>query len=134
MAICGNCGAERSRVRTVFSEDGGKQDECPNCHPESFEKFTMPSDQKIWMGYEAHPNEYMKAEDGGFDRKPEYRAEQEAKLQQETAEEMETRLRAEENKRRNRRTLPMTEAEEAAAIRKAAMYAEMMQKGIDIVH
>jgi hypothetical protein len=71
------------------------------------------------MGYEAHPNEYVRAEDGGFDRKPEYRAEQEEKLAQETAEERDDRIKAEDNKRKTRRTIPMDEAELSGALRKA---------------
>jgi len=111
-------------------------DECPSCAPESFDgKFTAPSDKKIWMGYEAHPNEYEKASDGGFDRKPEYRAEQEHKLGQPTAEEIEAQRRAEAKKRDERRTQPMTHAEMVAAMAKARMIAEYVaesaEKGID---
>ena len=92
-------------------------DECPSCAPQAFEKFTAPSDKKIWMGYEAHPNEYVHSEDGGFDRKPEYRAEQEARLSAETEDEKAMRLKAEDDKRATRRTKPMDALEIAAALR-----------------
>ena len=138
MAVCGNCKSEGSRIRTIWAEDGSQRDECPNCSPTSFEKFTDPSDKKIWMGYEAHPNEYVKAADGGYDRKPEYRAEQEEQLRQETEEERTKRLKAEANKRSERRTLAMSPAEEAAAMAKAARYAqwlmELSEQGTDVVH
>jgi hypothetical protein len=119
MAICSNCGAEGPRVRSRWNDKEQLPDICPSCSPSSFEKFTAPSEKKIWMGYEAHPNEYVKAEDGGFDRKPEYRVEQEEKLTQETAEERDARIKAEDNKRKTRRTLPMDEAELSGALRKA---------------
>ncbi len=137
MAVCSNCKSESPRVRTHFAEDG-QRDECPNCAPETFEKFTAPSDKKIWMGYEAHPNEYVKAEDGGYDRKPEYRAEQEQQLSEATEEEKELQRRAEENKRKTRRTDPMTPAEHLAAIAKARQIAdslqEIAQEGTDVIH
>ena len=119
MAICGTCGAESARVRSVWNEDGRQPDLCPQCSPGSFEKFTAPSDKKIWMGYEAHPNEYVKAEDGGYDRKPEYRAEQEARLAQPSEEAREAQQRAETKKRADRRNTPMTSFEIQAALRQA---------------
>lgn len=79
------------------------------------------------MGYEAHPNEYVKSPDGGFDRKPEYRAEQEERLRSETEEERENRLRAEAKKRAERRTVPMNEAELLSAISKAREISDWMK-------
>ena len=128
MAICGNCGTETTRIRTVFPADGATHDECPTCAPSSFEKFTAPSDKKIWMGYEAHPNEYTQGPDGGYDRKPEYRAEQEQKLREETEEERTNRLKAEAEKRATRRTRPLDPVELAAAVAKARMIAEWMEE------
>lgn len=120
MAVCNTCGAEGARIRSRWTDKGtALPDECPSCAPQSFEKFTAPSDKKIWMGYEAHPNEYVSSEDGGFDRKPEYRAEQEEKLKRETEDEKALRLRAEAQKRATRRMLPMDAAELASAMRKA---------------
>lgn len=126
MAMCGNCKAESTRVRSRWNENEQLPDECPNCAPDSFGKFTMPSDRKLWMGYEAHPNEYVKAPDGGYDRKPEYRAEQEAKLSEETEEERQTRLNIEAKKRATRRTEPMNEIELQAAMRKAEEVASFL--------
>lgn len=120
MARCSNCNSESPRVRSRWDAKGNQlPDECPQCAPGSFEKFSNPSDQKIWMGFEAHPNEYERAADGGFDRKPEYRAEQEARLSEETEEEREIRIAAEANKRATRRTLPMDEVETLHALSKA---------------
>ena len=131
VAVCTNCNAETTRSRVIWSEDGQKREECPNCAPASFEKFTAPSDKKIWMGYEAHPNEYVKAPDGGFDRKPEYRHEQEDKLKAETEEEKTLRLKAEANKRANRRMEPMTPEEYHAALRKAEELVYWMDKNVN---
>lgn len=137
MATCENCGAVEVRTRTIWSEDGAKREECPRCAPASFEKFMVPSDKKIWMGYEAHPNEYVKAADGGFDRKPEYRAEQEARLRNETEDERNARLRAEAKKRKERRVTPMDGVELSAAMVKAERIANWIQastaEGRDVV-
>src|SRR6266852_4278911 len=111
MTTCSNCGAQTTRTRALWDKDGVRREECRSCAPESFEKFTAPSDKKIWMGYEAHPNEYVKAEDGGFDRKLEYRHEQENQLRQPTADEAAAQCKAEAKKRRERRTRPMDEIE-----------------------
>ena len=124
MAICANCGTQGTRIRSRWNDKNVQlPDECPHCAPQSFDKFTAPSDKKIWMGYEAHPNEYIKAADGGFDRKPEYRAEQESSLCQSTPEEIEAEQRAIALKRATRRTAPMDAAEYAQALAKAEQIA-----------
>ena len=127
MAICSNCGAESRRIRSRWSDKGVHlPDECPNCAPQTFAKFTAPSDKKIHMGFEAHPNEYEKRYDADgvfYIRKPEYRAEQEDRLKQQPSDELEAQARAETEKRATRRTDPMTEDELAAAHRKAQEYA-----------
>jgi hypothetical protein len=123
MAVCSNCGAEGARVRSRWTEKNVQlPDECPHCAPQSFEKFTAPSDKKIWMGWETNRNEYEKRYDKDgviYERKPEYQAEQEAKIVDATEEERTAQERAVANKRANRRTIPMDEAELAAAMRKA---------------
>lgn len=127
MATCRNCGQESLRIKTTWHEYGEPTDECSACCPQSFDsKVTDPSDKKIWMGYEAHPNEYVKAEDGGYDRKPEYRAEQEERLRNETEEERTNRLAAEARKRRTRRTVPLNGVELAQALRKAEKVASFI--------
>jgi len=129
MANCSNCGSESTRVRSRWTDKGVQlPDECPACAPQSFEKFTAPSDKKIWMGYEAHPNEYVRAADGGFDRKPEYRAEQEQKLCQATEDEKAREEQVAARKRANRRLTPMTAAEMTAALAKAAEIAEALRR------
>lgn len=128
MAVCGNCGAQSARIRSRWNDKGLQlADECPSCAPGQFEKFTAPSDKKIWMGYEAHPNEYVQSADGGYDRKPEYRAEQEQRLTAETEDERAMRSRAEQHKRATRRTAPMTPDELLQAVAKAADIAEAMR-------
>lgn len=91
----------------------------------------MPSDQKIWMGYEAHPNEYVKSEDGGFDRKPEYRAEQEARLGGGDPDDAAAQERAVERKRLDRRTTPLDSVELQAALNKARIIANALQEAND---
>lgn len=122
MAKCSNCGNEGPRVRSRWTEDGQLPDECPKCAPQSFEKFTTPSDNKIWPGWEAHPNEYEKKYDKDgviYERKPEYRAEQEERLRNMTEDEKAAQERAIAKKRKERRTTPMDAIEEAAALRRA---------------
>jgi hypothetical protein len=64
MAICGNCGAETSRLRTHFENPEGKAlrklcDSCPCCHPEEFiEQFLDPSERRFHLAHEVNPNEY----------------------------------------------------------------------------
>ena len=83
------------------------------------------------MGYEAHPEEYIKAEDGGYDRKPEYRAEQEARLQAESEEERMEREKAEAHKRAHRRTSAMDMGEMLSAVNKARQIADaFVQTGL----
>jgi hypothetical protein len=126
MTICSNCKAEVTRSRLIWDKDGNQREECVSCAPQSFDKVTDPSDKKIWMGYEAHPNEYVHSEDGGFDRKPEYRHEQEQRLMAETEEEKALRERAIAKKRAERRTEPMDSVEYHAALRKAEEIAHWM--------
>ena len=136
MGICNQCGHEGTRIRSRWLEGIQLPDECPNCAPTSFEKFSAPSDKKIWMGYEAHPNEYVRSADGGYDRKPEYRTEQEERLRNETEEERNTRLRAESRKRSARRTAQMDSVEFHSALRRAAEIAEWIEgsaeQGVDV--
>lgn len=129
MEICGNCHKEGARIRTIWAEDGQKREECPSCAPESFEKFTAPSDKKIWLGCEAHPNEYEKKYDKDgliYIRKPEYRAEQEARLKDSTEEEKALQAKAVAEKRATRRTDPMDEIELIAAMKRATEVAEFL--------
>lgn len=127
MAVCSNCNTESPRVRLRWDEKGKPlPDQCPHCSPASFDKFSAPSDKKIWMGYEAHPNEYVKSEDGGYDRKPEYRAEQEAKLALQSEDERIAENEVIERKRATRRTEPMTPTELLHAITKARQIAEAL--------
>ncbi|MBV9179883.1 MAG: hypothetical protein JO356_01110 [Acidobacteria bacterium] len=132
MAICSNCKSESRRVRSRWTDKGVQlADECPSCAPRTFEKFTTPSDKKIHMGFEAHPNEYEKRYDSDgvfYIRKPEYRAEQEEKLKQPCADDVEAQERAEANKRASRRTDPMTPAELEQAIAKARILAGAIEQ------
>lgn len=122
MTTCSNCGAEVTRSRLIWDKDGAQREECVSCAPQSFEKFMVPSDKKPWMGWEAHPEQYEKQYDKDgviYVRKPEYRAEQEQQLMEATEEERIAQERAIAKKRKERRTTPMDEIEQAAAIRRA---------------
>lgn len=83
------------------------------------------------MGFEAHPNQYQKKYDSQgviYERKPEYRAEQEQKLREATEEENEAQARAVRKKRAERRTTEMTPAEQLAALAKARMIADWVEE------
>ena len=88
MAICGNCGAENSRVRTTFHTGPhgkymGQTDSCPSCAPGSFEPHWLRD--KIVPAYEAYPTKYrpQRMEDGSLSyfATDEWRADCEAKMQ-----------------------------------------------------
>lgn len=133
MAKCSSCGNESARVRSRWDEKGTQlPDECPSCSPGSFDAFQVPSDKKIWMGWEAHPNEYRKIypEDGGvaYVRKRAYRAEQEAKLALPATDEREATNAAQEKKRASRRTQQMDASEHLAAVSMAREIAEFIEQ------
>jgi predicted nucleic acid-binding Zn-ribbon protein len=85
---------------------------CPACEPEQFQgvKVTDPTDRRIWAGHEAEPEKYYSADDKGAMRAKD-------ELRQDTWDAMNIDLdeRAREEKRRLRRTEPMTQNEIAAA-------------------
>lgn len=131
MAICGNCKTETPRVRVRLGLHGESlPDQCPQCAPQEFEgKVTAPSDKKIWMGYEAHPNEYEKRYDKDgviMVRKSEYRHEQETRLALGATDEREAQEIAEHKKRLERRTDPMSADQHLAAIQKAKLISDAM--------
>lgn len=132
MARCSHCGTESPRVRSRWDDKGVQlPDECPSCAPGQFEKFTAPSDKKIAMGFEAHPNEYEKRYDQDgviYVRKPEYRAEQEQQLQKPAEEDRVREEQAVALKRATRRTAPMTPDELLFAINKARDVAEAIEQ------
>ena len=141
MTICSNCGTEVARSRLIWDKEGNQREECISCAPENFERFTAPSDKKPWMGWEAHPNEYEKRYDKDgliYERKPEYRAEQEQKLRESTEEERLAQEHAIAKKRKERRTKPLDGIELAAALRRAEEVAAFIQaatsEGRDIIH
>lgn len=133
MATCGSCGHESARIRTVFAVGSSKlpdpKDECPHCAPHSFEAIKDPSTQKIWIGPEYNPNAYEKRYDEGepyYIAKPEFTAEEEAKVARQATDELEAQERAAAKKRLERRTDPMSEAELLAAIAKARQYSDWL--------
>lgn len=81
MAVCGSCGHEGSRIRTIFH---GKvtEDECPHCKPGSFDPKWKT--ERGAMGWEAYPTKYRKIEapDGGvgYEATDEMRADTEERL------------------------------------------------------
>lgn len=134
MAICSTCGADTRRVRTVMTTNSGKDllpeaqrsDECPICAPEAFEP-----DWKTAKGatpWEAYPGKYKKVDnpDGSITYRStdEWRQDSEDKLRKsyELADQIESSKV--EEKRRNRRTTPMTPEEVARATNKWRPYLE----------
>lgn len=87
------------------------------------------------MGYEAHPEQYEKRYDSEgviYMRKPEYRAEQEERLCQETEEEKESRMKLIAKKRATRRKEEMDAIELKAALRKAEEIASWLVQSGDV--
>jgi hypothetical protein len=85
---------------------------CPSCEPDQFQgvKVTDPTDRRIWAGHEVEPERYYSADDQGVKRaKDELRADTWDLM---NVDEDEQRR---EQKRRMRRTEPMTQNEIAAA-------------------
>lgn len=131
MPLCRNCNTDSPFARTIFGETpAGDRDECPNCTPQSFDKFAAPSDKKIWIGPEYAPNDYEKRYDSEgvyYMPKPEVTAEREKNLFVDT-EEKQKYERAVEKKRREGRKDPLTPEEVAEAIKRAeAMVRPMIE-------
>jgi len=119
MAICGGCGAETTRTRTIFDERNKLvKEECSACNPNSFDPQWLTA--RGAMAWEAYPEKYEKITlpDGrvGYRAKDEWRQDTEDKIRSayERAEAIpEEKL---EEKRRNRRTEPLTNDEQAAIV------------------
>lgn len=118
MATCGNCGAEVSRVRSVWDARGRQlPDECPVCSPEAYADFKVKSvrDGTIAMGYEYMPTMYKKT-DAGYVAKDELIADTEAQASKPDADAEAAYQAALAKKRANRRTKPLTQSEIEQAI------------------
>jgi len=125
MAICGSCGADTRRVRTVMTTNGGKdllptgqrRDECPRCAPEAFEPDWQRA--KGATPWEAYPEKYKKIDnpDGSvtYRSTEEWQQDSEDKLRASYEKADKVDESALENKRRNRRTTPMSPEEVARA-------------------
>lgn len=126
MSACGSCGFETTRIRTLFERDGKPlpeaKDECPNCAPQSFERFHTPSERKIWMSWEKEPAHYRRE----YDKDGPIMMPSDSVLQdlqdavcRQPVEELQAGVVAQEAKRANRRMQPMSADEMTAAINKA---------------
>jgi len=136
MAVCGSCGREGTRVRTIFEINGKPLpvplDECPGCKPGSFEPRWWT--ERGAMGWEAYPNQYKarRMPDGsvGYFATDELRADTEAKIARESEDDRRARENAIARKRQAvagaRRSL--TQGEQESII---AKYREQEAKGIE---
>ena len=126
MAICGTCGSEALKTRTIFEVNGQKlpepKDECPNCAPDHFERFQDPSEKKIWMSWEKDAAHYRRE----YDKDGPIMMPSDSVLQdlqdsvcKPSGEELQAGAAAIEEKRSNRRTTPMSSDEVLMAINKA---------------
>jgi hypothetical protein len=118
MAICGGCGAERTRTRTIFHPDGTvRTEECQSCAPGSFDPSWLTA--RGVPAWEAYPEKYDKFDlpDGrtGYRAKPEWSQDSEDKIRKSYEKADQVEASALEKKRRNRRTTPMTPEEIACA-------------------
>jgi len=117
MAICGNCGAQSSRVRSRWTEKGVQlPDQCPSCAPESMhDPFKSVRDGQIAMGWEYMPQMYRKT-DNGYVAKDELLADTEAQATKQSDEDIAAENAALAKKRAMRRTKPLSSAEIEIAI------------------
>lgn len=113
MSRCRGC--KKEALRTVARYGGGMEllsEVCPSCKPEQFQgvKVTDPTDRRIWAGHEAEPDKYYSSDDQGVKRAKD-------ELRQDTWDAMniDEEEIAREQKRRLRRTEPMTSTEIAEA-------------------
>lgn len=102
MAICNSCGSEGARVRTTFI---GKEckDECPQCSPQSFDKFKSVRDGRLAMGWEYMPKMYRHVEDG-YVATDELLADTQAQVEKQPEDEKIAYEKAVAKKRQNRKT------------------------------
>lgn len=116
MALCGNCGAQESRVRTKWASNGAQlPDECPACAPQSFERFRSVRDGTIAMGWEYMPTKY-KLRDGVYAATDELRQDTEDEISKVPEDEIEAYKKAVARKRVERRTQPLSLGETQSAI------------------
>lgn len=120
MAVCGGCGEQSSRTKTILTDDKGNLlkkpiEFCKLCKPEEFERWQDPSNKKGAWAFQAEPHKYIKRyrEDGMvvYEGKDETRADLEDQLAKPAADDMAKYEAALERKRRTRRTTPLTPAE-----------------------
>ncbi len=112
MSACRGCGAEALRTSARYMGKTLLSEVCPSCAPEKFQsvKVTDPSDRRIWAGHEAEPQKYYDADGEGVKRaKDELRQD----IWNEWNGDEDEQMR--EQKRRTRRTAPMTPEEIARA-------------------
>jgi hypothetical protein len=112
MSKCRGCGAEALRTSARYMGKDLLGEVCPTCDPDRFAgvKVTDPTDRKIWAGTDAEPDKYYDADDQGVKRAKD-------ELRQDTWDAMNIDLdeSARDQKRKLRRTEPMTQGEIAAA-------------------
>lgn len=109
MATCRGCGAEALRTSATYLNGDLVGEVCSACRPDRFgEPVTDPSDKKIYTGYDAMPEKY-RIENGVAHAKDSL-LQDTLDLMNRTDEQI-----AVEEKRRTRRTEPMTPEEIKAA-------------------
>lgn len=113
MALCGGCGAETTKIRITYHENGEHTDECDKCKPNTFDPQWLNA--RLVQAHEAFPNLYKKTTDAAgrtvFVSTEERQADLTARLSARPKDEVEAERKALEKRRRNRRTTPMTKGE-----------------------
>lgn len=114
MAICRGCGAEALRTSATYRNGELVSEVCSSCRPDRFgEPVTDPSDKRIYVGWEAMPQHYRLTDnpDGGkIAHASDSIIADTVELMNQTDEHI-----AIEEKRRTRRTEPLTPDEIKAA-------------------
>lgn len=109
MAVCDNCGSVTARVRTTFIGARAK-DECPQCCPESFDKFKAVRDGQVTMAWE-YDHKHYRLKDGIPTITDEGLQDLEDLATKESEDDKLALEKAIERKRRARRTAPLTPLE-----------------------
>lgn len=121
MATC-QCGAETSRL-TVVLRDKGREEFCPRCRPEAFERWQDPSNKHGGFRWQYEPQKYIKRNmpDGSvfYEATDERNADLEAQLMAPNLDEEARKQQAIEAKRASRRTTPLTADETSFAVERA---------------
>lgn len=130
MTVC-KCGAETTRLRQVWDQGQVTDEYCPTCRPDAFDRQTMPSDKKMWMGWEVDAQHYKRVYDkDGPIMMPSDSVlhDLEEQVSKRPDEDVEAEQKAIAKKRANRRLEPMDSGELTRALNVARVVAKNVEE------